>query len=169
MCSGWTWTYGLSAGRVVSGKNRALRNTGPINSFLGYQSSALEYSTSGSWRAAAAATAGRAARQLILILLNRAFCAGLFVPRPTVATSDVAAAECKRGSHATSLDSRFFQRFDSADMALRASEHPLCIGVAFSVKRNRLAKEVAALRSRFQPGSSPIVVFLRTTEYEIGR
>lgn len=150
MCSGWTGPT-VRRSESCSGKNRALRNTGPINSFLGYQSGTLEYSTSGSWRAAA--TAGRAARQLILILLNRAFCTSLFVPRPTVAASDVAADECKRGSHATSLASRFFQRFDSADMALRASERPLCIGVAFSVSEESAGKRgsrVAKPRCRFQ-------------------
>lgn len=102
-------------------KNRALRNTGPINSFLGDQR-ALEYSTSGSQRAAVAADG--AVRQLILILLNRTFCTALL--RPTVAT-ELRRTKVRR-VHMPHGRIAVFPAFGYADMASR----PLRVGIAFS-------------------------------------
>lgn len=56
--------------------------------------------------------------------------------------------------------SRFFHAFDFADMALRASDHPLCIGVAFFGKRNQWEKVRV-----FDAGSSLLSVFVQRGIY----
>ena len=56
--------------------------------------------------------------------------------------------------------SRFFHAFDFADMALRACDHPLCIGVAFFGKRNRWDRVRV-----FDAGSSLLSVFLQRGIY----